>query len=96
MARRVTLIPGDGIGREVVAAAQRVIAAAGVAIEWEEQLAGADALSKVGDPLPAATLESIRRNKLALTFGASALLRQSMPIIYQQPSCEPGGPRVQA
>ena len=43
MAYPVTLIPGDGIGPEVTAATQRVIAAAGVDIEWHECLAGAAA-----------------------------------------------------
>jgi isocitrate dehydrogenase (NAD+) len=62
----VTLIPGDGIGPEVVAAAVRVIEAAGAAVAWEPQLAGAEALARVGDPLPPELLESIRRNRVAL------------------------------
>lgn len=66
MAYPVTLIPGDGIGPEVTAAAQRVIAAAGVDIEWHECMAGAIALEKCGNPMPPETLDSIRRDKVAL------------------------------
>ena len=66
MARRVTLIPGDGIGPEVTAAARRVAEATGVAIEGEVVEAGAAAIRASGTPLPEAVLESIRRNGVAL------------------------------
>lgn len=66
MAHKVTLIPGDGIGSEITGAVVRVIEAAGVEIEWESFIAGAEALSRFGDPLPEPVLESIRRNKVAL------------------------------
>lgn len=66
MAYRVTLIPGDGIGPEVVEATRRVIDATGVAIDWEVQEAGTDVMEKYGTPLPDAVIESIRRNKVAL------------------------------
>ena len=66
MAHRVTLIPGDGIGPEVVDAARRCVDATGVKIEWEEALAGEIALKEKGSLLPDSTLESIRRNKVAL------------------------------
>lgn len=62
----VTLIPGDGIGPEVTAAARRVIEAAGVAIAWEIFDAGEKALATCGTPLPREVLESIRRNRAAL------------------------------
>src|SRR5205807_71577 len=62
----VTLIPGDGIGPEVVNAAVEVIEAAGAKLEWERAAAGASAVPTHGTPIPAETLESIRRNKLAL------------------------------
>jgi isocitrate dehydrogenase (NAD+) len=62
----VTLIPGDGIGPEVVNAAVEVIEAAGVKLQWERAAAGAGAMATHGTPIPAETLESIRRNKLAL------------------------------
>jgi isocitrate dehydrogenase (NAD+) len=63
---KVTLIPGDGVGPELTAAATRVLEATGVKFEWEEQLAGADVAEETGTPLPAKVLESIRRNKVAL------------------------------
>jgi len=66
MAHKVTLIPGDGIGPEVSAASRRCIEATGVKIEWEEALAGSAALEKTGELLPQATLDSIRKNKVAL------------------------------
>ncbi|GBC83055.1 Isocitrate dehydrogenase [NADP] [bacterium HR10] len=66
MAYTITLIPGDGIGPEVSAAVVRILAAAGVPIEWEEHIAGAQALNRYGDPLPFALLESIERNRVAL------------------------------
>src|SRR3989440_8610196 len=66
MSIRVTLIPGDGIGPEVVNAAVEVIEAAGAKLEWERAAAGAGAVPTHGTPIPAETLESIRRNKLAL------------------------------
>ena len=62
----VTLIPGDGIGPEVAAATIRVLEAAGAGLEWEPFIVGAEALELFGEPLPAAVLESIRRNRVAL------------------------------
>src|SRR5688572_30805928 len=61
-----TLIEGDGIGPEITAATLRAMTAAGAAIDWEPQLAGMTAAEKLGDPLPAATVESIKRTQLAL------------------------------
>jgi isocitrate dehydrogenase (NAD+) len=62
----ITLIPGDGIGPEIVAAAVGVIEASGVEIEWETQIIGAQALEKFGTTIPETTIESIKRNKVAL------------------------------
>jgi isocitrate dehydrogenase (NAD+) len=62
----VTLIPGDGIGPEVTAAAVRVLTATGIPFEWETHQAGASAIGEHGTPLPPAVLESIRRNTVAL------------------------------
>jgi isocitrate dehydrogenase (NAD+) len=64
--RRVTLIPGDGIGPEVSEAAVRVVEAAGVAIEWDRVEAGAEVAAKYGTPMPDEALNSIRRNRVAL------------------------------
>src|SRR5918998_1820260 len=66
MAHTVTLIPGDGIGPEITEAVVRVLEAAGASIEWEHARAGEGALKELGDPLPKDTLESIRRNRIAL------------------------------
>ena len=66
MKHTITLIPGDGIGPEIVAATVRVIEATGVDIEWETQILGSQALEKYGDTLPDVTIESIKRNKVAL------------------------------
>ena len=66
MEYRVSLLKGDGIGPEVTDATRAVLAAAGAPIVWEEVPAGAGAFETLGDPMPAVTLESIRRNRLAL------------------------------
>ena len=63
---RITLIPGDGIGPEVVAATQKVLQTAGVAIEWEVHHAGLEVAKLTGTPLPPSVVESVRRNKIAL------------------------------
>ena len=63
---RVSLIPGDGIGPEVVGGAVRVLEAAGAEIEWDELEAGSDTLEKYGTPMPDHTLNSIRRSRVAL------------------------------
>jgi isocitrate dehydrogenase (NAD+) len=66
MKHTITLIPGDGIGPEIVAATVRVIEASGVEIEWETHIIGAQALEKYGTTIPDSTIESIKRNKVAL------------------------------
>ena len=66
MAYRVTLIPGDGIGPEPVAAGCRALEATGVDFEWDRQEAGAEIMETEGTPLPQRVLDSIRRNKVAL------------------------------
>ena len=66
MAHRVTLIPGDGIGPEVCTAAQQVVGAAGVEVEWDVQPAGAAVMEREGTPLPDRVLRSIEANRTAL------------------------------
>ncbi len=66
MTHTITLIPGDGIGPEVVAAAVRVLEATGLSFHWENEVAGALALGTEGVALPERVLASVRRNKLAL------------------------------
>jgi isocitrate dehydrogenase (NAD+) len=62
----VTLITGDGIGPEIAEATRRCIDATGVKINWEIAEAGIDVMERFGTPLPDATIESIRKNGIAL------------------------------
>jgi len=66
MGYTVTLIPGDGIGPEVVEAMRRVVEATGVAIDWDVQEAGEKTIAQYGTPLPEQVLESIRRNRVGI------------------------------
>jgi len=66
MSTHVTLIPGDGIGPSIANATVRLLAAAGAQIEWDTQLTGMAGVARFGDPIPDATLDSIKRTKLAL------------------------------
>lgn len=67
MKHTVTLIPGDGIGPEVIFSAKKVIEAAGVSIEWEICEAGAETFKKgIITGVPVDTIESIKRNTVAL------------------------------
>ena len=66
MTYRVTLIPGDGTGPELVEATRRVLEATGIPFDWDVQEAGADVMDKYGTPLPEAVLDSIRENKVGL------------------------------
>ena len=62
----VTLIPGDGIGPEITVQTVKVLEATGLRFNWDEELAGVAAVEATGTPLPDATVESIRKNALAL------------------------------
>src|ERR1043165_242161 len=62
----VTLIPGDGIGPSIAKATVRILEAAGADIEWDEQVAGMAGVAKCNDPIPEATLDSIKRTRLSL------------------------------
>jgi len=107
MAHRITLIPGDGIGPEVIEVARRCIEATGVAVEWERREMGAGAFSRTGDPLPAATIDSIRSTCVALkgpietpiTSGlrsANMTLRQGLDLFANVRPCRryPGVPSL--
>jgi isocitrate dehydrogenase (NAD+) len=61
-----TLIPGDGIGPEIVDATLAALNALGAPFQWDTQVAGLEGVKAAGDPLPARTIESIRRTRLAL------------------------------
>lgn len=67
MVKEVTLIRGDGVGPEVISAAQRVIEASGVKIQWDICEAGATIFKKGLDTgIPEKTIESIKRTKVVL------------------------------
>jgi isocitrate dehydrogenase (NAD+) len=61
-----TLIAGDGIGPEIVEATVIVLDALRAPFAWEAHKAGMSGVEAFGDPLPQATLDSIRRTRLAL------------------------------
>ena len=64
--RQVTLIKGDGIGPEITDSVMKIINAAGVAIDWDIQTAGADLIETEGTPLPKRVLDSVKRTGIAL------------------------------
>jgi isocitrate dehydrogenase (NAD+) len=66
MAHTVTLIPGDGTGPELVEATRRVLEATEVEFDWDEHPAGEDVYREEGDPFPARTLDSIKRNGVGI------------------------------
>src|SRR5437763_14967238 len=66
MTHRVTLIPGDGTGPELTEATRRVLEATGVGFDWDVRQAGVDVMEEAGTPLPDETLDSIKRNRVAL------------------------------
>jgi len=66
MGKTITLIPGDGIGPEVTSATLEILDAAGADLDYDEQAAGLAGLEVYRNPLPEATLESIRRNGVCL------------------------------
>jgi isocitrate dehydrogenase (NAD+) len=107
MAHRVTLIPGDGIGPEVVEAARRAIDATGVPVAWDRHEMGSGAYARTGEPLPASTLDAIRASRVALkgpvetpvTSGERSLnlrLRRDLDLFANVRPCKlyPGVPSV--
>ncbi len=84
MTKKVTLIPGDGIGPEVTAAAVRVLEASGAALEWHEHIAGTEAFERTGHPLPDELLDSIRRHRVALKGPVSTPVGQGFRSVNVQ------------
>ncbi len=66
MAHRITLIPGDGIGPEVSAAAVRALEAAGVAIEWELAECNEKLIKETGQSIPKTVIDSLERTRVGL------------------------------
>ncbi|MCI0641290.1 MAG: isocitrate/isopropylmalate dehydrogenase family protein [Gemmataceae bacterium] len=62
----VVMIPGDGIGPEVMAATQAILQAAQARVDWIEAVAGLSAMERFGEPLPDVTLDLIRKHRVAL------------------------------
>ncbi len=79
MLHTITLIPGDGIGPEVIRATRRVIETIGVRINWEEVNAGGEALKRFGKLLPDELLDSIKRNKVALKGPITTQVAEGFP-----------------
>ncbi len=107
MGHRITLIPGDGIGPEVVEASRRAIEATGVDVAWDRRAMGSGAFARTGRSLPAATLDAIRWNRVALkgpvetpvTSGLRSVnmtLRQELDLYANVRPCRlyPGVPSV--
>src|SRR5437773_1721105 len=78
---KVTLIPGDGIGPEVVGAATRILEATGLKFEWESYAAGAEAYEKYKQYIPKELTESIERNKVALKGPVTTPIAGGFPSI---------------
>src|SRR5947208_5937695 len=66
MIHKITLIPGDGIGTEVIQAVVRILEATGLKFEWETVQAGAEAYEKYKEYIPKELTESIERTHVAL------------------------------
>ena len=105
MAHRVTLIPGDGIGPDVVEAARRAVDATGVGVEWDVREMGAGPLATGGQALPDGTVASIRGTGVALkgpietpagaeVRNANVALRQQLDLFANVRPCRlyPGVP----
>jgi isocitrate dehydrogenase (NAD+) len=79
MDHKITMIPGDGIGPEVMDATRRAIQATGVQVDWEEINAGGEALKKYGSLLPDELVQSILRNRVALKGPITTQVAEGFP-----------------
>ncbi len=93
---RVTLIPGEGIGPEVIGAARRVLDVSGVEIQWEVVEAGLHVVDQYGTPLPDLVLDSIDRNRVALKGPITTPIGKgfSVPVCWTQGGKRSGAPRI--
>jgi isocitrate dehydrogenase (NAD+) len=66
MGYRITLVPGDGIGPEVVDATCRILSELRLDIAWETHHAGLEVARLTGTPLPDSVVEAVRKNRVAL------------------------------
>ena len=81
MKHKITLIPGDGIGPEVTKPTLAIIKAAGVRVEWETYLAGAEALKKYKTTLPKQLLASFEHNRVALKGPVTTPVGEGFPSV---------------
>jgi isocitrate dehydrogenase (NAD+) len=77
--RTISLIPGDGIGPEVMAATVRVLEALGAPLSFEHCDAGSEVISKYGTNLPRETLDSVLRNGVALKGPTGTQIGAGLP-----------------
>ena len=77
--RKVSLIPGDGIGPEVMAATVKALEALGAGLEFEHCDAGSEVISKYGTNLPRETLDSVLRNGVALKGPTGTQIGAGLP-----------------
>ncbi|MGZ6079834.1 MAG: isocitrate dehydrogenase (NAD(+)) [Myxococcaceae bacterium] len=77
--RKVSLIPGDGIGPEVMAATVRVLEALGAPLDFEHCDAGSEVISMYGTNLPRETLDSVLRNGVALKGPTGTQIGAGLP-----------------
>ena len=64
--KKITLIPGDGIGYEISESLVKIFDAAKVPVEFETENAGSDVYEKTGELIPESLYESVERNKIAI------------------------------
>ena len=81
MKHKITLIPGDGIGPEVTQPTLAIIKAAGVNVEWESYLAGAEALKKHKTTLPKPLMDSFEKNRVALKGPVTTPVGEGFPSV---------------
>ena len=80
---RLTLLPGDGIGPEILTVAVEVLKMIGqqfqIEFEWEEALIGGAAIDATGEPLPATTLEKCRQSDAVLLAAIGGYKWDNLP-----------------
>ncbi len=77
--RKVSLLPGDGIGPEVARATVRVLEAMKTPITFETCEIGSEVVNKYGTNLPLQTLESVTRNGVALKGPTGTSIGHGLP-----------------
>ncbi len=81
MTHKITLIPGDGIGPEVMQATVRILEATGIKFEWETFAVGADAFEKFGEYIPKDLIESLERTRVGLKGPVTTPVGDGFPSI---------------